>query len=62
MARRQSLAVLVKSEAGEEAWLFCIRSGGAIHPIFGEDRLNLVPQDLINNWLMLCRGMHFPYV
>jgi hypothetical protein len=30
-------------------------TGGAIDPIFGEDRLNLVPQDLIDNWLMLCR-------
>ena len=47
MARRQSFAGLVKDQAGEEAWLFRIRSGGAIDPIFGEDRLNLVPQDLI---------------
>ena len=45
----------VKDQACEEAWLFRIRSDGAIDPIFGEDRLNLVPQDLIDNWLMLSR-------
>ena len=55
MARRQSFAGLVKNQAGEEAWLFRIRSGCAIDPIFGKDRLNLVPQDLIDNWLMLSR-------
>ena len=55
MARRQSFAGLVKGEAGEKAWLFRIRSGGSIDSIFGEDRLNLVPQDLIDNWLMLSR-------
>jgi hypothetical protein len=55
VARRQSFAGLVKDQAGEEAWLFRIRSGGAIDPVFGEDRLNLVPQDLVDNWLMLSR-------
>ena len=55
MAGRQSFAGLIKDQAGQEAWLFRIHSGGAIDPIFGEDRLNLVPQDLVDNWLMLCR-------
>ena len=44
MAWRQSFAELVKDQAGEEACLFRIRSGGAVNPIFGKDRLNLVPQ------------------
>ncbi len=59
MARRQSFAVLVKDQAGEEAWLFRIRSGGAIDPIFGENGLNLVPQGLVDNCLMLS-GYAFP--
>ena len=48
VARRQSFAGLVKDQAGEEACLFRSRSGGAIDPIFGEDRLSLVPQRLID--------------
>jgi hypothetical protein len=53
VARRQSFAGLVKGEAGKKACLFRIRSGGSIDSIFGEDRLNLVPQDFVDNGRML---------
>ena len=53
MARRQSLAGLVKDQAGEEAWLLCVRSGRPIDPVLGEDRLNLIPQGFVDNRLML---------
>src|SRR4029077_8964203 len=55
VARRQSLAGLVENQAGKEACLSGTRPDGAIHPVLSEGHLNLVPQSLVNNRLMLAR-------
>src|SRR5690348_8476259 len=49
MAGRQPFAGLVKSEAGEEAWLFCIGPDLPIDAILGKDGLNLIPKGLVDN-------------
>jgi hypothetical protein len=46
MARRQSLAVLVKSQADEKAGVLCIRSRRPIDSVLSKNRLDLPsPQD-----------------
>jgi len=53
MARRQSLAVLVKSQAGEEAGVLCIRSRRPIDSVLSKNRLDLIPQWLVDDCRML---------
>src|SRR6185437_12225058 len=53
MARRQSLAVLVKSQADEEAGVLCIRSRRPIDSVLSKNRLDLIPQWLVDDCRML---------
>ena len=43
MARRQSLAGIVKGHAGKQAWVLCIRSRCPIDAVLSKHRLDLVP-------------------
>ena len=53
MARRQPLAGLVKNQAGEETGVLCIRSGCPIDSVLGKNRLDLIPQWLVDDCRML---------
>jgi hypothetical protein len=53
MARRQSLAVFVKSQANQEARVLCIGSCGPIDPVLGKHSLDFVPQGFVDNRRML---------
>ena len=62
VAGRQSFAGLIKDQAGEEAWLFRIRSGGAIDPIVVEDRPEPGPTGPRQQLADAPPGMHSPCV
>jgi hypothetical protein len=53
MARCQSLAVLVKSQTGEQAGMLCIRSRCPIDSVLAEHSLDLFPQGIVDDRLML---------
>ena len=61
MARRQSFAVLVKSQADEEAGVLCIRSRCPIDSVFSKNRLDLISEWLVDNCRMLS-GIGIPFV
>src|SRR5262249_28751583 len=51
----QSFAAVVEDQAGEQAGILCVCSRSPVDPVFGEERLDLVPKGLVHDGLVLSR-------
>ena len=55
VGRRQALAGRVKHEAAQQTRVLCACAGCPLDPVLGENRLDLVPQWLVDDGRMLSR-------